>query len=438
MDRNPLLKLAEAVLALCLLVCTPIIGVSQRPVQLQDFVPLADHHQHLLSAAGASSRLPAIELPQALATLVREREKNWDKARGLAGLFTEDSALFTGREWLSGSTKISTYLAEGYTGPYRFKPVSYRLDGDNGQIAGYLVEDDGTDVHFAFFHLALIKTRGEAWQIKFETQIFPGPVVEKPVTAEQLVRHLDEAGIRRAVVVSDAYYFGAGLKQEIPNEQALARAENDWTAQQVGQFPSRLVAFCSVNPLRDYALAELERCASSKKFIGLKIHLNAAQLNFQDPAEVAKVRRVMESANKFRLPMIIHVRSSDEYGREHAEIFLRQLVATATDVTIQIAHLWGGESFSGSALDVYAEAVSRNDPVTKNLYFDISGAWAYGKPQEMPQIVAGIRKIGLERILYASDAPPPEAWKAFRQKVPLTEAEFRQIAANLAPYLRKK
>jgi predicted TIM-barrel fold metal-dependent hydrolase len=418
--------------------CSSIVGTAQTGNQRKDFVPLVDHHQHLLSAAGAASRLTTIKLPQALASLVGEREKNWNKTEGLTKLFAEDAALFTGREWLNGPAKIAPYLAEGYTGPYRLKPVSFKLDGDRGQIAGYMVEDDGTDVHFAFFHLGLIKGAGDAWLIKSETQMFPGPAIEKPVTADQLVKLLDEVGIRRAVVVSDAYYFGAGEKQPVPNEEDLARAENDWTADQVARFPNRLVGFCSVNPLRDYALPELQRCASSKKFTGLKIHLNGAQLNFEDPAEVTKVRRVMESANKFRLPMIIHVRSSNEYGREHAEIFLRQLVAAAPDVPIQIAHLWGGESFSASALEVYADAVAKNDPVTRNLYFDISGAWSYGKPQEMPAIVAGIRKIGLKRILYASDAPPPEAWKAFREKVPLTEAEFRQIAANVAPYLRGK
>lgn len=430
-------RLRTVLFALILLGCSSVVGTPQRREQRKDFVPLVDHHQHLLSAAGAASKLPAVELPQALTTLVREREKNWNKSEGLTNLFAEDAALFTGREWLNGPAKIAPYLAEGYTGPYRLKPVSYKLDGNSAQIAGHMVEDDGTDVHFAFFHLGLTRGDGGAWRIKSETQIFPGPAIDKPVTADQLVKLLDQVGIRRAVVVSDAYYFGAGEKQPVPNEQELARAENDWTAEQVAQFPNRLVGFCSVNPLRDYALAELERCAGSKKFTGLKIHLNAAQLNFEHAAEVAKVRRVMESANKFRLPMIIHVRSSNDYGREHAEIFLRQLVAAAPDVPIQIAHLWGGESFSGSALEVYANAVAMNDPATRNLYFDISGAWAYGKPHEMPAIVAGIRKIGLKRILYASDAPPPEAWKAFREKVPLTEAEFRQIAANVAPYLRK-
>ncbi|HKO61087.1 MAG TPA: amidohydrolase family protein [Pyrinomonadaceae bacterium] len=431
------ITLRTVLFAMILLGGLQVVGIAQRRNQRKDFLPLVDHHQHLLSAAGAASRLPAIELPEAAGNLLREREKNWNKSEGLTNLFAEDAALFTGREWLNGSAKIAPYLSSGYTGPYRLKPVSYKLDGNSAQIAGYMVEDDGTDLHFAFFHLGLTKGPGDSWRIKSETQIFPGPAIDKPVTADQLVKQLDDVGIRQAVVVSDAYYFGAGEKQPVPNEQELARAENDWTAEQVAQFSHRLLGFCSVNPLRDYALAELQRCASSKKFTGLKIHLNAAQLNFDDAVEVAKVRRVMESANKFRLPMIIHVRSSNEYGREHAEIFLRQLIAAAPDVPIQIAHLWGGESFSGSALEVYADAVASNDPVTRHLYFDISGAWAYAKPHEMPAIVAAIRKIGFKRILYASDAPPAEAWKAFRQKVPLTEVEFRQIASNVAPYVKK-
>ena len=233
--------LRGALFALVLLVCPSIIGTAQTPGQRNDFAPLVDHHQHLLSAPGAASRLPAIELPQALASLVREREKNWNKAEGLTILFAEDAAMFTGREWLNGPDKIAPYLADGYTGAYRLKPVSYRLDGNTAQIAGYMVEDDGTDMHFAFFHLGLNRGDGSAWRIKSETQIFPGPAIEKPVTADHLVKQLDEVGIRRAVVVSDAYYFGAGEKQPVPDEQELARAENDWTAQQVAQFPNRLV-----------------------------------------------------------------------------------------------------------------------------------------------------------------------------------------------------
>lgn len=126
------------------------------------------------------------------------------------------------------------------------------------------------------FHLALAKGHGGAWRIKSETEIFPGPALDAPVTAAQLVKMLDDAVIRRAVILSDAYYF------------------------------------------------------------------------------------------------------------------------------------------------------------------DISGAWQFGKPEEMAEIVARIRQIGLKRILYASDGPPREAWEAFRKKLPLTESEVRVIANNVAPYMREQ
>jgi predicted TIM-barrel fold metal-dependent hydrolase len=413
-------------------------GSSAGARQTQErFAPLVDHHQHLLSPAGAESKLPAIQLPEPLGRLVRARELGWNHSTSLANLFVADGVLYTGWRWISGQKAIAEYLAGGYTGPYRLKPVSYRIDGSAGQIAGYMVENDGTNVHFAFFHLILSKDSDGSWRIKSETQIFPGPALDNSVTAEQLIKRLDEVGIRRAVVLSDAYYFGVGKAEPVPNEYNKVRAENDWTAQQVSQFPDRLVAFCSFNPLRDYALAELDRCASSGRFKGLKLHFNAAQLNFQNPEQVSKVRRIMEAANKYRLPMIIHVRPGDVYGRREAEVFLHQLVAAAPDVPIQIAHLWGGESFSGPALAVYADAVTAGDPVTKNLYFDISGAWTtYAKPEEMPEIVRRIRQIGIKRILYASDAPPSEAWEAFRKKLPLTDKEYREIANNVAPYMR--
>ncbi len=402
------------------------------------FTPRVDHHLHLLSAAGADSRLAAVSLPVALDRLVRARERHWNDAAGLAGLFATDAALFTGMKWLTGRDAIAAHLAENYTGPYRFKSVTVRVDGPAAQVAGFLVADDGSNGHFGFFHLGLRAGPGGAWQIVSEQQLFPGPVLDQTVSAAQLIAMMDAAGITRGVVLSDAYYFDLDRPEPRPDELERVREENDWTASQVAQFPDRLVAFCSFNPLKPYALAELDRCAASGSFRGLKLHFNGAQLDFDDPAAVDRVREVMAAANRHRLPMIIHVRSSNAYGREHAEVFLRRLIAAAPDVPIQIAHLWGGESFAGPALAVYADAVATGDPVAKNLYFDVSGLTSYGKPEHMPEIVAQIRRIGLSRILYASDAPPAEAWQALVRDVPLTEAELRTIADNVAPYMRDR
>lgn len=92
---------------------------------------------------------------------------------------------------------------------------------------------------------------------------------------------------------------------------------------------------------------------------------------------------------------------------------------------VQIAHLWGGEACSDSALAVYADAVSAGHSATKNLFFDVADAAA----------VAG----GNEETLRSIGHPAPrEAWAMFRTRIPLTDEELRTIASNVAPYLRKK
>ena len=109
---------------------------------------------------------------------------------------------------------------------------------------------------------------------------------------------------------------------------------------------------------------------------------------------------------------------------------------------IQIAHLWGGESYSEGALGAFADAVAAHAPATKNLYFDVAEvALAVRDAATLERIAAQMRRIGLSRILYASDGPefgnmpPKEAWEAFAKAMPLTPAEMATIAKNVAPYL---
>jgi hypothetical protein len=73
------------------------------------------------------------------------------------------------------------------------------------------------------------------------------------ITASDVVSLLDAAGIKRAVLLSVAYMFGRPGRV-IENEYEQVKAENEWTGQQAARFPTRLIAFCSFNPLRDYAL----------------------------------------------------------------------------------------------------------------------------------------------------------------------------------------
>src|SRR5262249_30624794 len=84
----------------------------------------------------------------------------------------------------------------------------------------------------------------------------------EPLDAADLIAYLDAAGIRRAAVLSVAYQFGNPNRPVAENEYAQVRAENDWTSRQIARFPDRLRGLCGVNPLKDYALPELDRCAA--------------------------------------------------------------------------------------------------------------------------------------------------------------------------------
>jgi predicted TIM-barrel fold metal-dependent hydrolase len=410
--------------------------------------PLADHHAHLLSPAAAKlvaePPLPAIALPEELARLLRAREKGWNDAAALAGLFTEDSLLLDTREprWIRGRSEVADYLGGNFARPYRMTPVAYRVEGSAGHLAGYFTRGEGAAAkHFGHFLLSLQKGADGGWRIAAETPTFPGPTVREPTTAEQLVAHLDEAGIRRGVVLSTAYWFGSPIMPKAEgDESANVRAENDWTAREAARFPTRLVAFCSFSPLKDYALEELDRCAKHPHLKGLKLHFGNSEVDVRNPQHVEKLRRVFAAANERRLPIVAHLWTDSEYGREDAEIFLARILPAAPDIPVQIAHFaGGGPGYTDPALEVFADAIAAGDARTKNLYFDIATV-ADGQSDEVLKTFARrIRQVGLQRVLFGTDLGPPfarQSWAIFRTTVPLTEEEIRTIAGNVAPYLR--
>ena len=252
---------------------------------------------------------------------------------------------------------------------------------------------------------------------------------------------LDAAGIDRAVVFSNAYYFDGPRRGATGYPQV--QAENDWTAKALSEFPGRLIGFCSFSPIQDHALVALDRCVASKAFKGLKLHFGTCGVDLKNLEHVEKVRRVFAAANTHRLPIAVHVRASPESGREHAEVLLNQILPAAPDVPVQIAHLWGGAGFSEGALAAYADAVAARRPAS-NLYFDVAEIASVIRNDQgaLKRAAALMRRIGMVRIVYGSGGPefrnlqPREAWIAFRKSMPLSDEEFSAIASNVAPYAR--
>jgi predicted TIM-barrel fold metal-dependent hydrolase len=272
----------------------------------------------------------------------------------------------------------------------------------------------------------------------------------EPTLAERLIADMDRAGIRRALVLSEAFWVGGGTadpaRRLIPSPDRVTAAgrENDWAAEQVARFPDRLSLACGLNPLEDYALSELERCSRMPQAVAVKMNISEGGDNadLRNPAHVAKLRRLFAAANERRMAIVIHMGSAQAYGAAEVRIFLDEIMPAAPNIPVQIAHLSSGLQHP-EALSAFADARAAGERAAANLYFDMSVGSFRDLPPERGRFLAdAIRRIGLEHVLYASDqlpgdhhAPTWQHWEEMRRTLPLTPDEFTAIADNVAPYM---
>jgi predicted TIM-barrel fold metal-dependent hydrolase len=271
----------------------------------------------------------------------------------------------------------------------------------------------------------------------------------EPVDADRLIAMLDAAGIRKAVVLSLAYSYGNPNRAPVEREHEAVKAENDWTSAQAARHPDRLVAFCSVNPLRPYALEEIARCAKDPRLkAGLKMHFGNSDVDLAKAEDAARLREVFALANRHRMAIVVHARTTISkqrpYGAEHSRVFLETLLPAAPDVPVQLAHLAGAGGYDEPGVDaavgVFVDAIAAKDLRVARLWFDVSGVAGLGAwPRPAARVAERLRQIGLDRIVWGADGatvmPPAMAWKSF-QETPLTPAELEAIRTNVAPYLR--
>ena len=116
----------------------------------------------------------------------------------------------------------------------------------------------------------------------------PGPPGETIArTPEWLISQMDSSGVKQSIVLSVAYWFGSPPLQG-PTEAVNVREENEWVADAAARFPDRIIGFCSINPLRDYAVAEIDRCAANRHISGLKLHLANSVVDLTDSTVVGQ------------------------------------------------------------------------------------------------------------------------------------------------------
>jgi predicted TIM-barrel fold metal-dependent hydrolase len=308
-------------------------------------------------------------------------------------------------------------------------------------------------------HHVHIQSEGGAETVREVMRIVgggPPPETVQATTAADVLEALDAASIQRGLVLSVAYMMGMP-DAEVEDEYAKVRAENDYVAEQVATAPDRLVGACSVNPLADYALDEIRRCAQDPRLNALKLHFANSDLDLRNEAHVERLASVFGTLSRLELPAVVHVRTRrPDYGAEDADIFIREVLSRAPRLIVQIAHMagWGGyDEATDAALGAFAAALAdgRLDPdlVTFDLAAVVFQPEAAGADTAMARSVreanqrlaARIREIGVERVVFATDWPswPPTAdprlkidqnARLVEAELPLTPDELARIFAN--------
>ena len=111
---------------------------------------------------------------------------------------------------------------------------------------------------------------------------------------------------------------------------------------------------------------------------------------------------------------------------------------------MQVAHLASAGSAQDEgaqqALEVFVDAVVRNAPRTRHLYFDATTVSGPPTPDNAQRWAMAIRRLPA-RVLFGSNATTATptlggVWTAMRKLLPLTDDEFSVIANNTPSYMQ--
>lgn len=286
-----------------------------------------------------------------------------------------------------------------------------------------------------------------------EVQGQSGVALQPSVEGKDIAALLDSTGTEKAVLLSTAYFF-AMPDLEFENEQQRVRRENNYVAEQAEDYPNRLIPFCAINPLSDYAIEEITWCGKESRFAGLKLQFANSDVDLRNKQHVEKLKSVFKRAAELDMAIIVHLWTRHpEFGAEDTEIFIKEILPESRDVTVQIAHLGGPGTYSEVTREVanrFLEVIKSGGSISDNLYFDLAEVplrperasndeERLKREQANRELANLIRELGTERILWGTDwiAGPPEVYKSILQWR-LPEDLWVEIRSNTAPYINEQ
>lgn len=190
------------------------------------------------------------------------------------------------------------------------------------------------------------------------------PMFNVKLTADEMIKIMDEFQIQRSVVFSPL---------------------NDLTLKAVKRYPERLTGFIWVNPHEgDKAVHSVTLAIKEWNFRGIKLHPLIDSYLPDQPI----VYPIMDEARKYKVPVIFHCGHPPWSLPWH----FKNLADIYPDVTIILGHMGHGHI-------VYINGAIEVAKKCDNIILETSGMPMHAKISE------AVEKVGETRVIYGSDMP---------------------------------
>ncbi len=244
-------------------------------------------------------------------------------------------------------------------------------------------------------------------------------------------------------LIGMGYVYGNPEYYQGDDAEERLKAENDFILNATQSYKDKVNPYIAVDPLKDYAVSELERCYGLNPDIGLKLHFSTSQVYLTEPEHLKMVKPVFLKASALKTPVLLHFDNwHPKFGKPDLELFADSILSQIDPIEIRIAHFGTSGGFNQKTkdfIDAYLTLKTENRiPEKHKIYFDISAVALDKDSEGVPKLTeeaftelrSYINRIGIDNIIFGSDYPlynSIDYIEVLKNKVGLTEDEMRTI-----------
>ena len=243
-------------------------------------------------------------------------------------------------------------------------------------------------------------------------------------------------------LIGMGYVYGNSEFYQGDDEYEKVKQENNFLFESAKNY-SNVQPYFAIDPLKEYALEELERCLKLNSNSGLKLHFSSSQVYLTEPEHLIKVKAIFKKAAEQQLPILLHFDNwHPKFGGPDVQLMAKEILSDIAPLQLTIAHFGSSGGFNQktkNVLDAFIEGFENGSiPSKHSIRFDIS-AVALDKDSEgvkkltedeFKELKTYCDKLGYDKISFGTDYPlytSKEYVEILKNKLQLTESELKEI-----------